>query len=216
LEKVRKIANEIGAVLIFDEVTSGWRTNVGGIHMLYKIYPDIAVFGKGMSNGFPMAAIIGKRKVMDFAQKTFISSTYWTERIGPVAAIATIKKLEKYDIPAHLCKIGDLIGSGWRRLAEKHKLNIEIMNMLPLITFKFDYGEDSQALYTLFTQEMLKRKYLASKSIYVSYAHKEEDIKKYLESVDEVFRIIKKAIDDKNVYDLLEGPIVHKGFKRLT
>ncbi len=216
LESVRKIANKIGAVLIFDEVTSGWRMNVGGIHMLYKVYPDIAVFGKGMSNGFPMAAIIGKKKVMQVAQTTFISSTYWTERVGPAAAIATIRKLQKYNVPQHLQKIGNLISKGWRSLSKKYGLDIEIMNIPPLVTFKFCYRKESQALHTLFTQEMLKRGYLASKSVYVSYSHKEEHVKKYLESVNEVFALLKKAIDKNKIYNLLKGPVAHTGFRRLT
>lgn len=216
LENVRKIASKIKAVLIFDEVTSGFRMNVGGIHMLYKVYPDIAVFGKGMSNGFPMAAIIGRKKVMDAAQRSFISSTYWTERIGPTAALATIKKFKKYNIPVHLVKIGNLIGEGWKKLAEKHNLDIEIMNIPSLITFKFKYGADNQALHTLFNQEMLKRGYLATKSVYVCWGHKKEHIKKYLENVDKVFGFISQAIRNKKIYDLLEGPIIHSEFKRLT
>jgi len=216
LKKVRKIADEIKAVLIFDEITSGFRMNLGGIHMLYKVYPDIAVFGKAMSNGYPMAAIIGRKKIMEVAQETFISSTYWTERIGPTAAIATIKKLKEYNVPEHLCKIGSLIGREWERLAKKHKLNIKVMNIPPLISFKFNYGKDDQALHTLFNQEMLKRGYLVTKSVYVSYSHKREHVKKYLKNVDEVFGLINKAIKNNKIYDLLEGPVAHKGFQRLT
>ena len=93
LEKVREISKKIGAVLIFDEVSSGWRFIIGGVHLKYGVNPDIAVFAKGISNGFPMAAIIGRKKVMQSAQTTFISSTYWTERIGPTAAVATKKKM---------------------------------------------------------------------------------------------------------------------------
>jgi len=216
LENIRKIANKIKAVLIFDEITSGWRMNLGGIHMLYKVYPDMAVFAKGMSNGLPMAAVIGRKKIMDFAQKTFISSTYWTERVGPTAAIATIKKLKKYNVPKYLVNLGNLIGRNWEKLAKKHNLKLEIMSIPPLITFKFDYGKNSQALHTLFTQEMLKRGFLASKSVYLSYSHKKEHIKKYLGNVNIVFGIIKKAIDENKIYELLKGPVAHTGFKRLT
>ncbi len=216
LEKVRKIANRIEAVLIFDEVTSGFRMNVGGIHMFYKVYPDIAVFGKAMSNGYPMAAVIGRDKVMEAAQKSFISSTYWTERVGPAAAIATIRKMQKYNVPSHLVKMGKLIELGWRKLAKKHNLKIEIFNISSLISFKFDYGKDSQALHTLFNQEMLRRGFLTSKSVYTCYSHKEEHVKKYLKNADEVFGLINKAVKDKNIYKLLKGPIAHQGFKRLT
>ena len=216
LEKVRKIADRIKAVLIFDEVTSGFRMNVGGIHMLYKIYPDIAVFGKAMSNGYPMAAVIGRDKVMEAAQKSFISSTYWTERVGPTAAIATIKKFKKYNIPSHLVKIGNLIGAGWEKLAKKHNLKVEVFNIPSLISFKFNYGKDSQAIYTLFNQEMLKRGFLTTHSVYVCWSHKKEHVEKYLKNVDEVFGLISKAVKNKNIYKLLKGPVAHSGFKRLT
>ena len=215
LENVRRIANEINAVLIFDEITSGWRMNVGGIHELYKVYPDIVVYGKGMSNGFPMAAIVGKGEVMDIAQNSFISSTYWTDRIGPVASIATINKMLKNDVPSHLIKIGNLISKGWMELADLHALKMDVMGIPPLTTFVFDH-EDGQALQTLFTQEMLSRGFLASKSVYASYSHTEEYVEKYLENVDEVFGIIKKAVEKDSVHGLLKGPVAHEGFKRLT
>ena len=216
LENIRRTAADINAVLIFDEITSGWRMNVGGIHELYKVHPDIAVYGKGMSNGFPIAAIVGKGEVMDAAQNSFISSTYWGDRIGPVASLATIHKMLECSVPSHLCKIGNLISKGWRELAGEHDLKIDIIGIPPLTTFAFDYGDDSQALLTLFTQEMLNRGFLASKSIYVSYSHNEGHVKKYLENVDDTFNIIKEAIDKDNVYALLKGPVAHTGFKRLT
>lgn len=215
LGKAREIANEIKAVLIFDEITSGWRMNVGGIHRLYNVYPDIVVYAKAISNGFPMAAIVGKGNIMDIAQTSFISSTYWTERIGPVAAITTINKLRENDVPAHLNKIGKMVSKGWKELANSHDLKVKIMGIPPLTTFIFDYKE-KQILHTLFTQEMLKRGFLASKAVYVSYSHKEKHIKKYLDSVDEVFGIIKKVIKKNNACNLLKGPVAHTGFKRLT
>jgi len=215
LGKVRKIANEIGAVLIFDEITSGWRMRVGGIHELYKVYPDIAVYGKAMSNGFPMAAVVGKREVMDAAQESFISSTYWTDRIGPVASLTTINKMLKNDVPSHLCKIGNLISNGWKKLADAHGLEIEIMGIPPLATFGVDHKE-SQALYTLFTQEMLSRGFLATKGISTAYSHTEEHVTKYLENVDDVFGIMGEAIDKEKIRELLKGPVAHVGFKRLT
>lgn len=217
LKNVREIANKINAVLIFDEISSGWRMNVGGAHELYNVHPDIVVYGKAMSNGFPMSAVIGKGEIMDVAQESFISSTYWTERIGPVAAITTINKMLKNNVPTHLCKIGNLINEGWKKLAKKYDLKIDVMDAVPpLTTFTFSYGADSQALHTLFTQEMLERGFLASKSVYVSYSHTEEHIEKYLENVDEVFKIIKEAIEKGDIYNLLKGPVAHEGFRRLT
>lgn len=216
LEKIKSIASKIGAVLIFDEITIGFRSNIGGIHLLYKINPDIAVFAKGISNGHPMAAIIGKIKVMDAAETSFISSTYWTEAAGPAAAIATIRKMKRLNIPAHLKKIGSIIGAGWQKFAEKHGLKISVVGPAALITFSFDYGAKNQILRTLFTQEMLKRGFLAGPSVYVSYAHKNHHVKSYLKAVDEVFGIIKKALESKNPKKFLKGPVAHSGFKRLT
>jgi glutamate-1-semialdehyde aminotransferase len=215
LKKIRKIANEIEAVLIFDEISSGWRMNIGGLHLKFGVNPDIAIFGKAISNGYPMGAIIGKKEVMDAAQTSFISSTYWTERIGPTAAIATIDKMLKYNVPSHLERIGKLIEKGWVDLIKKYNLDFEILPPYPLITLQLNY-ENSQEIKTLITQEMLKRGILATVSIYVSYSHTEEHVRIYLKNLDEIFGIIKKAIDQNNIKNLLEGPVAHKGFQRLT
>lgn len=216
LKKVKAIAKKINAVLLFDEISIAWRLNVGGVHLLYGVNPDIAVFAKAMSNGHPMAAIIGTRDVMQAAQKTFISSTYWTDRVGPVAALVTIEKMQKNNVPIHLKRIGTMIGNGWIKLAAKHGLKINVMGPEALINFSFDYAKNSQRISTLFTQEMLKRGFLATGSVYVSFAHQEKHVIQYLKSVDVVFRIIKKAINTKSVSNLLEGPVAHTGFKRLT
>ncbi len=216
LEKVKTIAKKINAVLIFDEITIAWRLNVGGVHLLYGVSPDIAVLGKAMSNGYPMAAIIGREEVMQATQKTFISSTYWTEKIGPTAALATIRKMRKNNVPKHLKKIGALIGDGWKKLAKKNDLDIFVTGPESLITFSFNYGENSQILKTFFTQEMLRLGYLASGSVYVSYAHKESHVIEYLKAVDKTFSVIKKAINNKSIHKLLTGPVAHSGFRRLT
>ncbi|MFH2021081.1 MAG: aminotransferase class III-fold pyridoxal phosphate-dependent enzyme [archaeon] len=217
LRRVREIADKYGAILIFDEVTSGWRMNIGGVHLLFGVNPDIVVYGKAISNGYPMAAIVGRAEVMDKAQDSFISSTYWTERIGPVASLATISKMERCNVPEHLKSIGTKIGKGWEQLGNEHGIKLSVMfDFSPLIAFNLDYGDDSQAISTLFTQDMLERRYLASKAVYVSYAHKEEDVNRYLETVDSVFRKLRKAIDEGKVNSLLKGPVAHSGFKRLT
>jgi glutamate-1-semialdehyde aminotransferase len=154
---------------------------------------------------------------MDAAQTSFISSTYWTERIGPTAALATIAKLERENVPAHLRRMGRKIGDGWTKLAGEKGLDIGVLfDFEPLIAFNLNYREKSQAISTLFTQEMLERGYLASKSVYVSYSHKDADVERYLGDVGEVFGIMKKAIDEKNVEKRLKGPVAHEGFRRLT
>jgi glutamate-1-semialdehyde aminotransferase len=213
--KVRAIADRTGAVLIFDEITCGFRMTVGGTYTLYQVEPDIVVYGKAISNGYPMALIIGRKEVMDAAQESFISSTYWTERIGPAASLATIAKMKKYDVPAHLCKIGAMIKNGWQEMADKHGLKISITGIMALPHFTFN-DKSGLALQTLFTQELLKRGYLASKHVYVSYSHTEKHVADYLANVDEVFGIIEKALKENNVLEQLEGPVAQEGFKRLT
>ncbi|MDD5290986.1 MAG: aminotransferase class III-fold pyridoxal phosphate-dependent enzyme [Patescibacteria group bacterium] len=216
LKQVRKIADKIGAVLIFDEVTIGWRLNIGGVHLKYGVNPDLAVFAKGISNGFPMAAIIGREKVMQAAQTSFISSSSWTERIGPAAALATIKKMIEKKVPQHLNKIGKFIIKGLKQVAENNNLKITVAGPPPLISFSFNYGEESQAIRTLFTQEMLKRGILISGGIYLTYSFKEKEAKRFLKAVAETFGLLKKAIDNNQVRWQLRGPIAHAGFKRLT
>lgn len=216
LQKVRKIADKIGAVLIFDEITSGFRIKVGGAFKKYAVNPDIVVYGKGMGNGYPISAVVGKKEIMDAAQETFISSTFWTERIGPAAAIATIKKFQKNNVARHLAKMGEKITRGWKKAAEKHGLKIETHGIAPLTSFSLQYGDDSQALHTLFNQEMLEKGYLVTKAVYLSFAHTEEIIDKYLKLVDEVFVTLKKAIINGNVRQLLKGDVAYSDFKRLT
>ncbi|MBI2045819.1 MAG: aminotransferase class III-fold pyridoxal phosphate-dependent enzyme [Parcubacteria group bacterium] len=216
LKKVRMIADKIGAVLVFDEISIGWRKNVGGAHLSYGVNPDIAVFAKAMSNGFPMAAIIGRKEVMQTAQKTFVSSTYWSERVGPVAAIAAIKKMKRCNVPVYLKKITAVLAQGLKERAEAHSIALTILGPSPLIALAFNHGVDSQTIKTLFTQEMLARGFLASTSIMLSYAHTAVHIKKYLKAVDEVFALIKKAIDEKKLSAMLKGPVSHSGFQRLN
>jgi glutamate-1-semialdehyde aminotransferase len=179
------------------------------------VIPDIAVYGKAMSNGYSMAAIVGKKGVMESAQESFISSTYWTEGIGLVASIATINKCIDKKVPEHLIKIGRQISRGWEDLSKEYALPLEIMGIPPLTTFHF-VSDSSQVIHTLFTQEMLKRGFLASKSVYVSYSHTTLNVEDYLSNAGEVFGIIQQGIENEEISSLLKGPVAHEGFRRLT
>lgn len=215
LERVRAIASETGAVLIFDEITAGFRLNTGGAHLLYGVEPDIAVFAKAISNGYPMAAVLGRGAVMAAAQDTFISSTYWTERIGPVAALATIRKHQRCNVARHLAYIGHQVRAGWQTAAERAGLSLHIGGIVPLSHFAFD-AEQAQATHTLFTQMMLERGFLATKAFYVTYAHQAEHVEHYLDAVAEVFGVIALAVEQGRVLDSLKGPVAHTGFQRLA
>lgn len=215
IRTIRQMTKDLNIILVVDEISAGWRLNLGGAHLLYDLEPDIAVFSKGISNGYPMAAVIGKKSVMEAAQTSFISSTYWTDRIGPVAALATIKKMRKENVSQHLVKIGNKIQDGWRNLAQKNDLKITVGGIYPFSYFVFNY-DNHLLLKTLYTQFMLERGFLATNACYICFAHKQEHVTKYLEAADEVFAKIAKIIKDGNPKEHLQTRECHSGFKRLT
>jgi len=215
ISTVRGATKKLNIALVVDEITAGFRFNNGGAHLLFDFKPDIAVFAKGMSNGFPMAAVIGREKVMQVAQDTFISSTYWTDRIGPAAALAAIRKMDKKNVAAHLNKIGKKVQHGWDRLANKHNITIEVGGPYPLSHFSFKY-KNPMVLKTLFTQLMLDSGFLATTAFYASYAHKDKHVNAYLKAADRAFALIAKAIKEGKPERYLRGPVCHSGFKRLV
>lgn len=215
IQGVREIADRIGAVLIFDEVTSGFRMNLGGIHLRYNVDPDIAVFAKALGNGFPIAAIIGKKNIMSSAENSFISSTMWTERIGFVAALKTIELMERDDVQEKLINYGNRINDGWKRIAQEASLNIHISGIPPLTHISFDCY-DPNAAQTLYAQEMLEKGYLVGASVYATYAYSNEIIDKFIEDSKVVFKKISFAIQNSNIHKYLKGDVIQTGFKRLT
>jgi glutamate-1-semialdehyde 2,1-aminomutase len=215
LERVKEIAEEIGAVLIFDEVTSGWRLNTGGVHLVYGVSPHIVVFAKAMSNGYPMAAVIGTGDVMQAAQDSFISSTFWTEKIGPVAALATIRKHREQNVSSHLVAAGEKVQKAWRQAAEHNGLLLTITGIPPLAHFSFDYP-NGLAIRTLFTQLMLENGFLATAAFYASLAHQDDHISRFVAAIDETFARLTEAIERNEVEKRLKGPVAHAGFYRLS
>ena len=213
-QTIRQKTETLGVVLVVDEISAGWRLNHGGAHLLYDLEPDIAVFAKGISNGYPMAAIIGKKEVMDAAQTSFISSTYWTDRIGPVAALACIKRMKEQNVPEHLFQIGKQIQEGWKTLSEKNGLELTVGGIFPFSHFVF--VQDHLFLRTLYTKFMLEKGFLATSACIISFAHKQEHVSKYLEAVDKVFQKLSHIIKEGDIEKHLETPVSHSGFKRLT
>lgn len=212
LQEIRRITAEKGIVLIFDEVSAGFRLCCGGAHLALGVTPDIITLGKALSNGYPMAAIIGKESIMKAAQDTFISSTYWTERIGLAASIATIKKYREHNVEKHLDAIGNAVRNGLQTLAQKHGVAIKITGINPLIHIEFEYAEPL-VYKTFFTQEMLEMGYLASNAVYACFSHNDSIIKEYLQAVDIVFEKIEKL---DGMQPTLKGDVCHSGFQRLT
>ncbi|MBI2565658.1 MAG: aminotransferase class III-fold pyridoxal phosphate-dependent enzyme [Candidatus Schekmanbacteria bacterium] len=176
-----------GAALIVDEITAGFRLTTGGAHLVLGLAPDVAVFAKALSNGYPMAAVIGTAEVLQAAADTFISSTYWTERIGPVAALATIAVHEREDVAAHLIRSGAAVKEIWQAAAQAAGLPITISGIDPLAHFDFQ-GPRAETLRISFTRQMLALGYLASNVFYASHAHADEDLARFGEHVAVVFR----------------------------
>ncbi len=215
LEGIRKITEKKNIPLVFDEVTSGLRMNSGGIHLKLGVKPDLAVFAKALGNGYPMAAVIGKAKIMSSAQKTFISSTYWTDRIGPSAALATLKKHKKLKAGGHLVEIGTMVQQGWKDLGNKYGLKIHISGIPPLSHWQIA-APDSQLAHTAIAGEMLKKGFLTSKSFYSTYAHKASDVHRYLDALDGTLRELSPYIKSSSVRKVYPFPAAHTGFKRLV
>ena len=215
LEKVRKLATDKGIVLIFDECTSGFRQSLGGLHLLYDVEPDMAMFGKALGNGYAITATIGKREIMEAAQSTFISSTFWTERIGPTAALKTLEVMERTRSYDQITNVGNVINAGWCNLAQKYDLDITIAGLPALTGFSFP-SPNMLAYRTLITQEMLTKGYLAATGVYVCTEHTQELVDNYLDALDPIFALIKECEEGRDVYSLLKGPVCHGGFKRLN
>jgi glutamate-1-semialdehyde 2,1-aminomutase len=216
LHKVRELATKKNIVLIFDECTSGFRETFGGIYKKFGVEPDVAMYGKTIGNGYALTAVVGKKSVMEAAQTTFISSTFWTERIGPTAALATLKVMEEVKSWDVITAIGKKVQEGWKSLAATHGLEIELAGIPALSTYSFK-SENTLAYKTLIAQEMLKKNILASTNFYASIAHEDIYLEKYFSELDKVYRMIRKCEHQElNINELLEGPICHSGFKRLN
>jgi glutamate-1-semialdehyde 2,1-aminomutase len=215
LQKVRKLATDRNVVLIFDECTSGFRETFGGLHKKYGVDPDMAMFGKAIGNGYAITATIGRREVMEAAQSTFISSTFWTERIGPTAALKTLEVMERTRSWETVTSIGLSIRSRWQHLANKYSLRIDHWG-LPALTGFTIQSPNALAYKTLITQEMLRKGYLAGNSVYVCTQHSPEILDGYFAALAPIFELIAECEQGRDVRNLLKGPVCHSGFARLN
>ena len=213
LQKVRELATEKNIVLIFDECTSGFRETYGGLHLKYGVKPDIAMFGKALGNGYAINAIIGKREIMEHAQATFISSTFWTERIGPAAAVKTLDVMKKNSSWDLITDIGKEVSKNWNAIANENKLDISISGLPALSSFNFNSSFSLQ-YKTYVTQEMLKKGILASNSFYACTEHKKEYLDMYFNELNDIFSFISSHQGD--ITNFIDGKICHGGFKRLN
>lgn len=215
LTRVRELATQHGIVLIFDECTSGFRQTFGGLHKHFGVEPDIALFGKALGNGFGITAVLGRQSIMEAAQSTFISSTFWTDRLGSAAALKTLEVMERLRSWEQITATGRIIMKGWQQLADRHGLTIAVSGIPALASFAFA-GFNAMAYRTIVAQEMLNRGFLASTLVYVATVHTPAIVDAYLDELDAVFRLIKDCENGRPVSDVLKGPICQSGFRRLN
>lgn len=215
LQGVRELCDRCGAALVIDEITAGWRLHLGGAHLRYGLAPDMAVFAKALGNGHPMAAVIGRKKLMDAVQRSFISSTYWTEGVGPTAALATIRKLLRGDAPAYVAQIGERFRAGWLELGHRHHVPTKAIGHPALLSLSIEHP-DAAALMTLWTVRMLDRGWLCSGGFYPSLAHTPLHVDRCLAAAEAVFAELADAIQRCDVRQRLNGSVRHTGFTRLT
>ena len=215
LEEVRALASANGIVLIFDECSSGFRETFGGLHMKYGVEPDMAMFGKALGNGYAITALLGRKEVMEYAQETFISSTFWTERVGPSAALKTLEVMEREKSWEIVSNNGKKVKKFWEsQHSEEIPLFVSGLDAMPSFSINSD---DWLLVKTFITQEMLSKGILASNSIYLSLAHSDEVLRKYEEEIISVFDEIKKIKKSgRPIKDHLKGPQCHSGFQRLN
>ena len=214
LSSIREITQKNGITLIFDECTSGFRETYGGLHLKYGVYPDMATFGKTLGNGYAITAVLGTESVMDAINSTFVSSTFWTERIGSAAALAALNVMEEENAFSEIINISQSLRKNIKKIADSNKCEISFSGMLSLTRFNFK-NFDTNYLKTFITKEMLELKYLASNAIYVSLAHKSDILEKYYYDLNRIIAQISN-LDNSELYKLIENNLATEGFKRLN
>ncbi len=218
LAGVRKLCDERGVVLIFDEVSSGFRTRLGGVQELVGVTPDMAVFAKAISNGYPMAAVVGKRAVMEPSGRMFISSTYWSDTIGLRAALTTIQELRRRNVPAQLEKVGNEIIRRMNEVAAKTGLPVKCGGLPthPLLAFQTDNPATKAKLTTLYIQEMAKRGCHGYAAFYLNAAQSSAEVEQTAAAAQEVFGLMKVGLDSNRLDELLECEPAQDAFRRLV
>ncbi|MDD5598247.1 MAG: aminotransferase class III-fold pyridoxal phosphate-dependent enzyme [Victivallaceae bacterium] len=180
---LRKLTERTGSLLVFDEIVTGFRLATGGVQEYFNVVPDLAVFAKGMANGMPLSAYLGKAKIMDCLDTVIISSTYGGETLSLAAAKATMQFYKNNDVIGHLWKMGELFFDGFARLLRRYRIPAEIKGMPPFSFLYFDRGAEAG-----FTNEFYRVIFAAGVCLYrggyVNYSHQAADIEEALERIE--------------------------------
>jgi len=210
LEDVRKLADRYGIVLIFDEVVTGFRLALAGAQGHYRVTPDIAALGKGMGNGMPISAVVGRQEIMKLADSgAFISLTFGGEALSLAAALATITELEKRDVFNHTWKLGKRLKEGTQKLILEYDVSemasVKGLEVMPGIFFNDSCGCSANEIIALFQQETLREGVLFLGVNYLCASHTEADIESCLKTYRVGFEAIKRLKDGVSLGELLKG-----------
>ena len=218
LEGVRELASRHEVVLIFDEVSSGFRIALGGVQEFTGVTPDLSVFAKAISNGYPMAAVVGKREFMEPSARMFISSAYWDDNVGIAAALATLKELQRRDAVSHFQRLGSEFKKRINKVAHDVGVQAECVGIAahPGIRFQVDDPADAGKVTTLFIQENARRGLILSTGFFFNCAHDEAALAKTEEVLRESFAVVAEGLTQGRLDELLECEIQEDLFRRLV
>ena len=216
LTDIRNLADKYNCLLIFDECTSGFRETFGGLHLKYGVEPDLTILGKTLGNGYAITSVLGKKDVMSSSQSTFISSTFFTERIGFSAALATLREMENIESWKIISKKGLKFKVRLKQLFNKYKIDININGMDALVSYNVNH-HDTLAIKTFITHRMLDKKFLAGNLFYPSIAHSDKDTEDFFTSLEEVIiELSQILLGEGKIKQHLRNPQCHSGFQRLN
>jgi glutamate-1-semialdehyde 2,1-aminomutase len=204
-------------MLVVDEVTSGLRYGFPGASESIGLKPDIVVYAKAMSNGFPFGAIIGRDEVMQAADRSFISSSYWTDGVGPAAALAVLAKARREDAFRVVWQRGEQLQAKMREVAARYpvcKVIVAGMASTPSVTFGL--GGDASLAQTVFVRRMQQRGFLVMSTYYVMLAHRETDFSGLVAAMDETLAELAPAVGEGRLQELAQVERGEKGFARLA
>ncbi|HRJ47055.1 MAG TPA: aminotransferase class III-fold pyridoxal phosphate-dependent enzyme, partial [Opitutaceae bacterium] len=206
-----------GAVFVLDEVTSGLRCGLPGAHTRLGVIPDLVVYAKAMSNGFPFGAVVGRDEIMRAADASFISSSYWTDAVGPAAALAVLDQAERLDLATVIWAKGEAFQATWRVLAARHPAARVVIGGIPAVpTLQFDCGPLAGAAKTYYVRGMAARGFLAATYHYLMHAHGEAEIASFFAAADTVLADLAIAAASGELAREAGGTAAQSGFARLA
>jgi glutamate-1-semialdehyde aminotransferase len=219
LQKVKDLAHRHGAVLIFDEIISGFRYRLGGLQEYYGVTPDLAAVGKGMANGLPISAIVGRADVMAAFDDIFFSFTFGGECLSLAAAKACIQFMRCEPVIEHFWRQGAKLQSAFREMVGQFGLTgyVDCAGLPPwtICVFSDHEGQEGLAMKSLFQQEMIRRGVLFSGSQFVCYEHSDRDVQHTIGAYESAFAVLRHGVLNKCVEHLLEGRKIQPVFRRV-